>query len=124
MLNFPFLNNMIHFTATLKPIHNNQSMEKGYNFTHLYRTKRELCEDGGEKDELWIQGRSFPPLQQVHLNKITPNPKATTNKIKSSKTKLFHEFPWMLYEKTKMEQREEEEMSFHATLGTTQRTTR
>jgi len=49
--------------------------------------------------------------QQVHLSNITPNPKTTSNEIKTSKTKLFYELPWMLYKKTKMEQRQEEERS-------------
>ena len=85
---------MIHFQATLKPIHNNQSMEKGYNFTHLYRTKRELCEDGGENDELWVQGRSFPPLQQqFHLSNIaqqhSPKPKNNYKQSQNPKIQVF-----------------------------------
>ena len=34
--------------------------------------KRELCEEGGERNELWVQRRSFPPLQQqAHPINIT-----------------------------------------------------
>ena len=67
------------------------------------------------RNEFWIQGRSFPPLQeQAHYHNITKIPKTITNKIKNPKINVFYELPWMLYEKTKMESKEGKSGAYHS----------
>jgi len=65
----------------------------------------------------WVLGprRSFPPpQQQAHHNNITQNPKTTTSQIKNLKTKLFHELPWVIYEKKIMESKERRRGAYHS----------
>ena len=79
-----FIFNMIHFPTTLKPIHNNLSIEKD-KVSLTYETQDDdSLKKKGKMSELWVQVRNFPSIpQQPHYTSINSTPKPTKNRIQT-----------------------------------------
>ena len=94
MLKLCFLNKIIHFQATLRPIYNNLSIEKRISFPYLFKLKRWLCEEEEGKEETLGPRRKLfsTPLATPH-HPYHPNPK---NHIKTMKinTMNFQNCSW------------------------------
>ena len=71
MFKLPFFNNMVHFPATLKPIHSNLRIEKDKaSLTHQTQGDASLKKKG-KMSKLWLQVRNFPSSpRQPHYTSI------------------------------------------------------
>ena len=106
MLKLPFLNNMIHFQATLKPIHNNLIIEKKKDIASFTYHTQEICFEMkirkkwgnfGSKEEAFFNSTSNS------LYKGIIHPKNQTKVKFKPKNEAFSIEPtWVPYEKMKM----------------------